>query len=84
MAKLADLLTKAIDRTIELQNPAGAAYQAWLHDSNGPLSPTVPASDNLGSYPTADDAMAALAEIADTCLENEPDFQRTVTQAVAL
>ena len=77
MAKLQEFLEIAIKQTLQLQNPDSEEYRIWVKGPAGLFSPMVPAANNAGSYPTSAEAMSALATIADTLLENEPEFKRT-------
>jgi hypothetical protein len=74
MAKMQVLLNQAIRETRALQDPESEAYRAWLEGSRNHSFPSsVLATASLGSYPTTNTALEAVAAIANTLLDNEAE-----------
>lgn len=81
MSKLKDLLNGALKETLSLHS---GPLERWIKETPGaPFGPSIAAGDEFGSYRTSNEAMSALAEIADMLQANDPGVDRTISQDTA-
>ena len=79
MAKFAQLLAAAVAETFAM---LAAPTAVWVAEGR-PFGPSIPAGDSVGSYRSSQAAMAALAQLADGVLANDPELRRAVSDDAA-
>jgi hypothetical protein len=81
MATAIELLDKVLSETRACQDRTSPQYQARSEGRYAPLGANIPCKD--GHYPTTDDAMSAIAEIADRVRENDSVLLRAISRDTA-
>lgn len=76
VASYKDLVAVVLDDTIACQSPKSPESQARRQSQYGPLGAHIPGRD--GSYPTTDQAMEALAELADRVRGNDSSLRLAI------
>ncbi|MFE8872274.1 hypothetical protein ACE4RV_03645 [Acetobacter persici] len=81
MATVIELLDKVLSETRACQDRTSPQYQARNKGRYAPFGANIPCKD--GHYPTTDDAMSAIAEIADTVRQNDSTLLRAISRDTA-
>lgn len=76
MPSFTELLDNVLDETIKCQDPNSPESLGRGSGHYGPLGPFL-TDPSIGSYPTTDAAMSALAELADLLAQNDAELSRT-------
>jgi hypothetical protein len=76
MPAFTNLLDTVLEETLKCQDPKSKESLGRRASHYGPLGPSI-TDPSVGSYPTTDAAMSALAELADLFVANDPNLRRT-------